>query len=60
LQIQDFLDPGFAEDVMAATNPLVESEATKQAANPSNGTLASPVPLRTWTRRVSRLATVEV
>src|ERR1700687_1767861 len=34
LQIQDFLNPGLGEDVMTAANPLVESEATKQAAQP--------------------------
>ena len=34
LQIQDFLDPGLGEDVMTAANPLVESEAAKQAAQP--------------------------
>jgi hypothetical protein len=60
LQIQDLLDPGLGEDVMAAADALVEAEMVGRPRSPSNGTLTSTVPLRTWTRRESRLATIEV
>jgi len=59
LRILDLLDSGPGEDMMTAVKTLVESEAAGQATQSAEGNLASAVPLRTWTRRESRLATTE-